>query len=352
VSAKVVTIRSELKRSIGDFLADAQMSCAETEESLIALTVTMADYREEGRQLFPRLLICDDLDSVLRNVQGSNPIELGSGDRNPDTVLRALKKCGPLAASSWAIWIERKPNEFRFGVFRAPTATAIDLRTTLRDTVSSSPLRAVMIGQFAPGTIELISTGQEGIRIHLTGQREEQIPNDEAQRQFIEWSASDISDDRLRQSYQSFATTMLHDLLRKGHGTLIAVVPHNSKAWKRHARDAVLLEEPVDLASQLKAHAYDPTSSALSELLASVDLVEGMLNSDGITVFDTAGRVLGFNWFIRTDTSRLTPREKLGGARHRAFAALKARVDVDQVRGTFIRSSDGTDRAYERVADA
>lgn len=177
MSAKVVTLRSELKRSIADFLADADMSCADTEESLIALTVAISDYREEGRPLFPRLLICDDLDSVLRNVQGSEPIEIGFGNRKPQTILRALKKCGPLAASSWTIWVERKPEEFRYGVFRAPAPTAIDLRTTLMATVSTAPLRAVMIGQFAPGTIELVSTGREGIRIHLTGQREEQIPN-------------------------------------------------------------------------------------------------------------------------------------------------------------------------------
>lgn len=328
------------------------MSCAETEESLIALAVAIADYREEGRPLFPQLLICDDLDSVLRNVQGSNAIELGCGGRHPETILRALKKCGPLAENSWAIWIERQPDAFRFGVFRTPTPTAIDLRTTLRDTMSSAPLRAVLIGQFAPGTVELISTGQAGIRIHLSGQREEQIPNDDPQRQVIDWSASDIQDGRLRESYVSFATTVLHDLLRKGHGTLIAVVPHDSKAWKRHARDAMILAEAVDLASKLRHHANEPTSSGLSDLLASVDLVAGMLSSDGITVFDTAGRVVAFNWFIRTDTSKLTARERLGGARHRAFAALKARVDAAQVRGAFIRSSDGTDRAYERVANA
>lgn len=93
----------------------------------------------------------------------------------------------------------------------------------------------------------------------------------------------------------SFATTMFDDLLRKGHGALIAVVPHDSKAWKRHAQDAVILPNSVDLAGQLQAHANEATSAALAELLASVDLVEGMLSSDGITIFDTAGQALGFD---------------------------------------------------------
>jgi hypothetical protein len=48
----------------------------------------------------------------------------------------------------------------------------------------------------------------------------------------------------------------------------------------------------------------------------------------------------------------LTARERLGGARHRAFAALMALVDKQSAQGAFIRSSDGTDRAYERNKDA
>lgn len=350
--AKVVTLRSELKRSIGDFLLDANMACPETEESLIALTVTLVDYREEGRPLFPRMLICDDLDAVLRNLQGASPIEIGNAAREPATVLRALKKCAPLTQNGWAIWIERKPDQFRFGVFREPAATAIDLRTTLLDTTASSTLQALLVAQVGPGTVELISAGKAGIRIHLSGQREELIPVDEAQRQIVELTAVGIGDGRLRQSYVNFASTVLHDLLRKGHGTLIAVVPRDAKMWKRSARDAVMLDEPLDLASQLERHATNPTSGALSELLASVDLVAGMLSSDGITVFDTAGRILAFNWFIPTDNRRLTARERLGGARHRAFAALKAMVDNGHACGAFIRSSDGTDRAYERTADA
>jgi hypothetical protein len=230
--------------------------------------------------------------------------------------------------------------------------TALDIRSTLLDTAPSDSLRAILIAQSAAGTIELVSPGQCGIRIHLSGQREEQISAENTQQQVVQWSASDIDDERLRASYVSFTTTALQDLLRKGHGTLIAVVPHKRKAWRRFAEDAVILEEPVDLAGQLKHHSDDGTSSALFELMASVDLVAGMLSSDGITVFDTRGRVLAFNWFVRTDTRSLTAREKLGGARHRAFSALTGLVDKGHARGCYIRSSDGADRAHERSADA
>lgn len=328
------------------------MACPATEEALISLVVALADYREEERPLFPRVLICDDLDTVLRNVQGSGPIEIGRAPREPSTVQRALKKCAPLTSSGWAIWIERQGDEFRYGVFREPMPTALDIRSTLHDTSPSESLRAVLIAQFAAGTIELVSTGRPGIRIHLSGQREENVAAADTLQTVVGWSAADIQDERLRASYSTFAATVLQDLLRKGHGTLVAVVPHGARQWRRNATDAVILAEPIDLAGQLSQLADDSSSVAYFELASSVELVAGMLSSDGITIFDTRGRVLGFNWFIKTDTKSLSPGERLGGARHRAYSALRGLVDKQQVRGCYIRSSDGADRAYEGKADA
>lgn len=344
--AKVVTLRSELKSAIGDFLADAGMTCAATEEALISLVVALADYREEERPLFPRMLICDDLEAVLANVQGSGPVQIGSAVRQPGTISRALKKCAPLTNGAWAIWVERQPELFRYGVFREPLPTAVDIRNTLLDTPMSDTLRALLVAQFGAGTIEMVSAGGPGVRIHLSGQREDELSTEDTQQTVATWSAAGISDERARASYHTFATTALQDLLRKGHGTLIAVVPSNKKTWRRNAKDAVHLDEPIDLAWLLENLADDATSRALFELSTSIELVAGMLSSDGITVFDTCGRVLAFNWFIRTDTRNLSARESMGGARHRAFSALKALVDKGQVVGCFIRSSDGNDTAY------
>jgi len=349
--ATVVTFRSELKSKIADFLADSHMSCVQTEESLVALVVALADHREEGIALFPQVLICDDLDVVLRNVQGSNRITIGSGSRTAETVLHALKKCAPLANSGWAIWVERGTDHFDFGVFREPpTPTALDLRTTLLDTAPGQ-LHALLAAQYAPGTVELISVGNSGLRIYLSGVRPELVPPEDAQGQVAKWFAEDIEDGHLRGACTSFATTVLHDLLRKGHGTLIAVAPSGRRLPARILSDAVVLPEPADLSALVDVHSNAPSSLALAELLAYVSLLGGMLSSDGITVLDSCGRVLAFNWFIRTDTKSLTPREQVGGARHRAFAALKVLVDKGTLLGAFIRSSNGTDRAYPENAN-
>jgi hypothetical protein len=349
MAEKVVTFRAGLKTPIGDLLTDADMVCPETEESLVALVTALADYREEGRSLFPRVLICDDLDKVLRNVQGSNPILIGTGSRGTDTVLRALKKCAPLADNSWAIWIDRKPDHFDYGVFREPAPTALDLRQTLIDTPPGEGLRALLVAQFGPRVVELIPAGKPGLRIHLSGSREDQVSAGDFIQRVVDWSCSDLTDENSRYSYVSFCSTVLRDILRKGHGALIAVAPHDQKLLVGASEDAVVLDPPIDVATLVKAHAEAQTSSALTELLGSASLIAGMLGSDGITVFDTAGRILAFNWFIQTDVTKLTPRDQIGGARHRAFSALKGLVDAGQLCGAFIRSSDGAEQAHGKA---
>lgn len=341
--AKMVTFRSELKSTIADFLGDAGMTCSVTEESLVALTVKLADHREEGKQLFPKVLICDDRDTVLRNIQGTDAILIGTGERIPDTVLRALKKCAPLADNGWAIWINREPNNFSYGVFREPSnPTSLDLRRTLLDTQDEGQLAALLIAQFAPGKVELISAGKPGLRVHLTGERADAVSDDPEGDLVIMWSECVAEDSR--ESFASFATTLIHDLLRKGHGTLLAITPDGASL--DFLADAVVLETPIDLAGLVRNHGDNETSAALSELNGYANLLEGMMNSDGIVVVDSAGRVLAFNWFIKTDTTQLTPREQQGGARHRAFGALKALVDDKTLRGAFIRSADGGETAY------
>jgi hypothetical protein len=345
-SARLVTFRSELKSSIADFLHDADMTCAQTEEALVALVVSLADLREEGAQLFPRVLICDDRDAVMKNIQGTSPLVIGTGPRTPTTVARALKKCAPLADHGWAIWISRGLEDFTFGVFRQPSnPTSLDLRRTLLDTEPSSELPALLIAQFAPGKVELISAGKPGLRIHLSGERAD-LETEDAQDAVVRWWSQDLNDEHLQSSFSSFMGTLLRDLLRKGHGALIAVAPTGSDVAS-FVEDAVILEEPVDLAYLVNQHAENESSNALAELRDYSDLLSGMLGSDGIVLVDTAGRVLAFNWFIQTDTAVLSPRDQQGGARHRAFAALSKLVQDGVLSGSFIRSSDGGEKAYD-----
>ena len=66
------------------------------------------------------------------------------------------------------------------------------------------------------------------------------------------------------------------------------------------------------------------------------NLLEGMLCSDGITLFDERGRLLGYRCFIQIPTKQ----EVVGGARRRAFGALCDHLGKG-LSAVFMQSQDG-----------
>ena len=65
-------------------------------------------------------------------------------------------------------------------------------------------------------------------------------------------------------------------------------------------------------------------------------LVKGMLNTDGIILFDNKSRLLGYNCFMKINRKE----NVIGGARKRAFAALSAKLGRGLC-AVFMQSQDG-----------
>ena len=148
---EAVTFRAEMKRAISDLLSDACMPCSETEEALLALVVRLADYREEGIPLYPRILIVDDLASALPILGGSSAISLGSGPRGPDTMEQCLKKCAPLTEGGWAIWSSEQRVISATESFASPWFQSLSISATIRS-LHKDDASAVFVGQVAPST--------------------------------------------------------------------------------------------------------------------------------------------------------------------------------------------------------
>ena len=79
------------------------------------------------------------------------------------------------------------------------------------------------------------------------------------------------------------------------------------------------------------------TASSVSRLQAAAELVTGFIASDGITIFNSAGHILGYRAFIHSNTDVVS---NSGGARTRAFNAMQELVGNDLV-AAFFRSQDG-----------
>jgi len=104
--------------------------------------------------------------------------------------------------------------------------------------------------------------------------------------------------------------------------------------------DGLWLDEPIDLGGlALRYEAEHAERDALA-LSAYSSLFRRMVGMDGITVFDSRGRLLGYNCFIRQQVIGSPARKVVGGARRRAFEVLCGELG-HSLTAALYRSRDG-----------
>jgi hypothetical protein len=343
-TAKTRTFRSQLLGDLHEFLESEKMSCSETQGALVELLVALSRYQEEGVTLYPKFIVCDDLELALRLLQGTEAIPVGRGPREPNTIHAALKKCAPLARGGWAGFIHRTKDEFRFGVFREPSSpTSLDIRDTI-SSLADANRQIIVVLQLAEKVVELVGASGAQLVVHLSAARENQPSPLESVERLADVVSGDLPAE-IRESVAAWLRSTLASALRRGHGTLIAVVKEDVP--DAIGGDAVHLDSPVDVAAAIYAHIETPTAETLARINAYAQFVEGILATDGIAVFRTRAQIVAYNWFVRPPLSAdALPRDIVGGARRRAHAVLKGLVDDGELVAAFFRSSDGGSEFY------
>jgi hypothetical protein len=134
------------------------------------------------------------------------------------------------------------------------------------------------------------------------------------------------------------------EMIKGGHGTICLVVDKEYKDTKGWLSDGTWLPQPIEFAKLFL------TSKSFSEskLRAYADLLFTMLNYDGITVIDNAGRILAYNVFVESEKN--ATRNIIGGARLRAAYSL-LNTTRKRVIGVYFQSQEG-DTFYKSIKDA
>ena len=96
----------------------------------------------------------------------------------------------------------------------------------------------------------------------------------------------------------------------------------------------MLLNEPVDFRHMID----DLKNKRISQIFLErkAELVQGMLCSDGITLFDAQGKLLGYRCFVQVPPMSGV----VGGARKRAFTTLRRQLGRG-ISAAFMQSQDG-----------
>lgn len=337
-----------LDETVTDLLTREQLHCGATATALVELVFSLFRYREEGVALFPRVFICNDITAIRRLLPGGEYLPIDTIKRSPDIARKALKHCAALAQGCWAIYIERKSNDtFTYGIFRSANLTLSLLAEDIlfREAPDlSAPISAmpvVMVGQLSEQVVEIRGAFGARLHIHASAGSDKRAHPGDALEHFVDAAVRDVAGP-FQQQTKTFLLGAMSPVLQAGHGALGAVLARPRRIPKK-LQDGVTLSTPIDLVAKITDYAQQRDEASIANLSATALLIDGMLTSDGITIFSTDARMLGYRIFIKAGEPGKNQDHKpvVGGARRRAFEYLSSLVKRHQLVAAFYRSQDG-----------
>lgn len=327
-----IIFRTHLIGEITDFAEACSMGMLTRTSNLAELIMSLSKYREEGLRLTPAVYLCSDLNQVLKLIPYSRYIQIGQTKLKDNAIKDILKKCAPLARDGWCIYIEGIKNKFRYGLFRDtfnPLAVPIDLTLFMSGT---EHVKVIKVHQIVDDCVEIRSYRGDCHYVFFSNKRD----STPSPLQHVDDLVSEICQkisSEIKESVTTFFGKAIRSALLDSHGTLIAVC---NKKVPKYLSDGVHLPQAIDFSMLVKNALRD--KEQLPNLQFEITLLKGMLNSDGIIVFNCDAKLLAYNCFISLPAQKT--RAVIGGARRRAFDALSHKLERGVV-AIYIQSQDG-----------
>lgn len=334
------SFKSYLTRELSDFTKSFRSSNFSS-GLLSEFIVLQSSYQEEGVHLFPVIFLTENLRHLLLSLDGQNPILIGESRITPNAVHQIFKRCAPLASNqSWVIFVELKDLSFRYGVFRTDqhplTATAFERLRRIND----PNLSLIGLSRLGGTFVEIRNAQGECRYVNMGADQEKSAQPTEVIKTFM-LAVTDNADENVRDSLASFYYRAGFEILHAQHGTLIAVIDDRQKLPEIF-NDGITFRERIDVGAVVHSlYSGRDFLTGYQELSGLGELLRNMANIDGITVIDTAGAIVGYNYFVKPSAlSAQSPNEILGGARRRAYDAL-CNYPGSEIRAVIYKSRDG-----------
>lgn len=337
VVEKSVSFRSILRSNSHDLLEGVGLNCSHTMQLISSLVSHLAAYTEEGVAMAPSIYICNSAVQLIGMVGVAENVLLCDETSTANAAERILKSAAPLSNGNWNIYVERlgDGSRCRYGIFSGsvdPTSLTVE-EIVLGASDATFPV--IRVVQTVRNKVEVRTSLSTAIEFRFNDDQDQNsLPQRTAIKLLSEAAGQRVEGSRVE--FVGFLERLLDRAVSDSHGTLIAVVDNES--IPDSLVDIVRFKEPVDLYERFRLHIDEGrTADSVGRLQLAAELVSGLVNSDGITVFSSNGKVLGFRAFVKSDVG--SPSVS-GGARTRAFAALRESVGKTLC-AAFFRSQDG-----------
>ncbi len=327
-----ITYRTGLLGGLADFCSKSNLKMLANSSLIVELVVALARCQEEGTRLSPKAYLINDMVKLLQMLPGCLSVKIGSATFEVEGIKEGVKKCAPLAVGGWAIYFHEQDTILEFGVFRgASNITSVPIDDIVL--VPDSGLQIVKIQQLALDCVEVRAENGAHHYVYLD-HRDDNAQHPLTGIHLLIGSILRQLKSGTREQLDSYFSRILMEALLHSHGWIVAVTSMN-RPPRFLAKDGVTLDIPVDF-SDIMERLLDHRSSEY-ELESAGGLLKGMLNSDGIVLFDNRARLLGFNYFV----SSPSPQKVIGGARKRAYMALESKLGKG-LSAVLMQSQDGT----------
>jgi hypothetical protein len=343
IEHRTVSMEESATGAVSAFLDLESCECLQSVKFLAYLAGALQRYEEEGVLIEPRVLFCSSITDLVDFIPGARYIEIGASEFNADSCKIILKQCATLAGGLWSIIVERSADGklVRFGVLSyLATPTAIEINELIAlVNFSKSKSFCVFIQKIDTKTISMMGSRGNTLRISFSTTKKTNSESREIL-QFAQRCTQKCSSEEFRTYFQK----LVGDALGRSHGSILVCRDGLPITKVKGMADGVLIEPSIDLESSFETFKKFGTADSILEIQRYEQLLMGMMQSDGIVVFDTAGKITAYRVFFK-DTSPAKKKPKKapsiqGGARRRAFEGLKSLVGTELECALF-RSQDG-----------
>lgn len=341
------SLRSHVLDLIGSFLYEEKFpNSLHLQEGILNLIDATSSYQEEGEELYPEIFITNDIEAVLRTLPFCKRVEIATKTESVLEFSKALKLCAPLSKDGWVIYISVNNGDMKYGLVSAEIS---ELSPTFRkqsvgELSENGGEYAIAYLEYA-GNKSVLLRGSEKSALICLGLSEPDTLIGEALKTVCKATTKNI-EYPYKEACVSYFEKLIGNALIKGHGNLIGVVEdefENIEVLMKSHPDGIYLSEPIDICEFVRQSEEQKTREASTSNRLHSSLCQSMLNHDGVTVFTSKGRLLGYHIFVKPKGSE--NEEINGGARSRAFEILKL---SDVFSCCFYKSQDGNEKIWSK----
>ena len=314
----------------------------------VGMFYNLVNYEEEGQKIKPTIIITSNINAIVKYVPKAKKIVVYEDE--DETNFRArIKSLMCFCQSDWNIYINFGEETIEYGIIK--TLTSLKDKTLLQLLKDNSILEQVakktslvVINVFGGGVCKLYGAKGSACSICFNLNSGYEYNWDTEIDGFVEACVSKIKTTKRKlQDIKNLLSNIFHNVLKSLHGTICMVVDKEFKDKTGFFADGTWLKEPIEFIKLfIRSSTFDENI-----LRSYADVLTTMLDFDGITIIDNAGRIRAYNVFI--ESSQDKQNKVIGGARRRAAYSILHNKNK-KIIGVYFQSQDG-DNFYKEKAD-